>query len=490
MRTFIHARTLTVVSSTLLAVGGLIAVPASAATTQPTWAAEQLSVLTNVTARDINNNVVVIGSQQTGTGTRSGVEWVNGAMSVLPSLTGATASDPLAINDSGTIVGRSVIPTSPTPVVTVWSGTTVAQTSPPVQTYGSAPLDVNESGQIVGGWLLSATAQPRAFLLSQGQFTDLGTVGGAAAEATSINDSGMIAGTVTYASTATPRSAVFVRFADGTSHVIGLPPGYVSATAVRVNNLGQVLFTATTGAQGQRASFVWQSYRTAPLTVAGCGPSVNAADINASGQVVGTCVTTTGQTRAFIWTGGTSAFLPVPSGVTQTTAKAVNDKGDVLGSANFIPTAALLPVVWHWSGPSWGDVYTWPGYRVVKGREWSTTCEAYSSTATRCTAKIWATVVKKTIWWPVAVTDWAFNNLTYTDKASAAWSTNPLAVTGTFASAGRLWSTTCTPSVTSGPRTCRTYIWATVYGRTALPTGGYTYWQKNQWVFNNMVILS
>ncbi|HEY5186975.1 MAG TPA: hypothetical protein VIM19_19220, partial [Actinomycetes bacterium] len=77
-----------------------------------------------------------------------------------------------------------------------------------------------------------------------------------------------------------------------------------------------------------------------------------------------------------------------------------------------------------------------------------------------------------------------------TDTASTAWATNPLAVTGTFTSAGHLWSTTCTPNVTDGPRTCRPYIWATVYGRTALTTGGYTFWSRNQWVFNNMVVLS
>ena len=97
-------------------------------------------------------------------------------------------------------------------------------------------------------------------------------------------------------------------------------------------------------------------------------------------------------------------------------------------------------------------------------------------------ASIRATVVKRTATGFVAVTGWAFNNLTYLGVAGPAWAINPLARTGTYTSAGRLWSTTCTPNVTAGPRTCRTFVWATVYGRTAVPAGGYTSWQRNQWM--------
>ena len=60
-------------------------------------------------------------------------------------------------------------------------------------------------------------------------------------------------------------------------------------------------------------------------------------------------------------------------------------------------------------------------------------------------ASIRATVVKRTATGFVAVTGWAFNNLTYLGVAGPAWAINPLARTGTYASAGRLWSTTCTP---------------------------------------------
>ncbi len=483
MRTLKRLTLLPIVSVATLAASAFLAgIAASAATATPGWSLEPLPVPL-VTALDVNNSGTVIGI---------GLKIVkNGtAVSSLPVLPGATSSSLAAINDAGVIVGTSQVAVSSsttTSVLTLWTGTAVAQSTPAVAT-APGPLDINESGQVVG--TLDTGAQPHAFVWSPGQLVDLGTFGGVRSAATSINDLGVIVGTTTDGSSL---SHVFVRYPDGSSHVIGLPPGFTSVIQglVKVNNAGQVIYTATAGPVTQ--AFIWQASRATAIAPSGCvsGDPIAVYDINSTGQVIGSCSVTTGR-PLFVWTPGGTTFLPLPQGQAPPirSVTAINDVGDIVGNFVSDATPSFVPVAWHQSGLVWGDVYTTPGYWVINGREWNTTCQPYSTTATRCTATIKATQVKPTATGFVAITDWVFNNLTYTDKASSAWSTNPLAVTGTFTSAGRLWSTTCTPNVTSGPRTCRTYIWATVYGRTALPTGGYTYWQRNQWVFNNMVVLS
>ena len=135
-----------------------------------------------------------------------------------------------------------------------------------------------------------------------------------------------------------------------------------------------------------------------------------------------------------------------------------------------------------------GLVYTTAGYHTVATRSWYTSCEAYS-TGSRCMAYIWATQIRRTSTGYVASQGWVLNNLTYVDTASAAWDGNPLAHSGTFTSGGRPWKVTCTPDVTTGPRTCTASVWSTRITRT-LTTAGYVYRNVSGWVLNDVVELS
>lgn len=468
----------------------------------PGWVLQQLAPFPDgqpAGGLDINDSGVVLGQHQINYS--CGVDepaacfepavWVNGLPSSLPSLNGAVNSSVYAINNAGLAVGwTGVMPsgaTSAVSVITAWTPTTAIQLLPAATATGGA-FGLNNLGQIVGG-----LNSGHAFVTTiSGAFQDLGVFGGTSAQATAINDSGVIVGLSSTSSSTGVTSRVFVRYPDGSVHFIGLPPGFTSAVnwGVKLNNAGQVLFRATSAGSAP-AAFVWRSGTTTPITVPGCMPGIEVMDINSYGQVVGNCTLANGYLAAFIWQDGVSRLLPTPSGSTSRTAHAINNQGDVVGTVTLTPLGVASQVIWHpLTPPSVHLVYVTPGYWLVNGREWNTTCAAYSTTATRCTATIKATQVKKTTTGYIAVTDWVFNNLTYTDQAGPAWATNPLAVTGTFTSGGRLWSTSCSPNTTSGSRTCRTYIWATVYGRTALPTGSYAYWQRNQWVFNNMVVLS
>ena len=131
------------------------------------------------------------------------------------------------------------------------------------------------------------------------------------------------------------------------------------------------------------------------------------------------------------------------------------------------------------------DVYTDPGYHVVNGREWRTTCEAYSSNVDRCRAEIKATAIKLEGGKFVETTDFVFNNLTYKPSPRSSWKGNPLGETGTWTAAdGRQWRTEC-DTATTGRNGCRSYTLTTVYAvKTMTPR---TYEQKNQWIFNNIV---
>ena len=147
------------------------------------------------------------------------------------------------------------------------------------------------------------------------------------------------------------------------------------------------------------------------------------------------------------------------------------------------------PATMHCNADGTVDVLVTPGYHVVGGREWSTTCQAYGSTGTRCFAYIKASTAHwdGTRW--VTSYGWALNRVTYTDVASAAWSGNLLALPGSHVSAGRRWQVACSPSASTGPRTCTDWLWASVVvaRRTS---SGYTYGYVLKWVQASVVRLT
>ena len=130
--------------------------------------------------------------------------------------------------------------------------------------------------------------------------------------------------------------------------------------------------------------------------------------------------------------------------------------------------------------------YEVPGYHVVNGRQWNTSCEPYSQTI-RCRTDIWATVVVLEKGRFVRKTGWHFNNLTYLPMMTRAqWSANPLAIEGEWTSNGRAWRTECDTAQT-GQNGCRAYIRTNVVTATARPDGSWAYSSSLQWVFNNIV---
>ncbi|NTW66180.1 MAG: DUF3466 family protein [Nitrospirae bacterium] len=203
------------------------------------------------------------------------------------------------INDSGQIVGYSYTELSGYPslygphafvyyINEGWMFDLLANPEHKFYAY-----DINNNGQIVGSSNLMGWAY-RAFLLSQGVWTELGTLGGASSTARRINDSGLVV---------------------GYSNIVGQSDSIYHA-------------------------FLYSSGLMTDLGTLG-GTDSYAYDINTSGQIVGSSkIAGDTASRAFIYTptteGGVmtdlNTLIDPDSGWTLDTAVAINDNGHILGS--------------------------------------------------------------------------------------------------------------------------------------------------------------
>lgn len=187
-----------------------------------------------------------------------------------------------------------------------------------------------------------------------------------------------------------------------------------------------------------------------------------------------------GNRLSAIWPRTTTDGLPVGAGtyqlaLTSSTATIWTGGVTITGDA-VIPPGDPTPVL--------ATVYTTPGSTISAGREWRTTCGAYSSTSRRCFTSIYASWIERTSSGYRTVVGWKLNNLSYMDQGNAAWVGNPLAAPGEWESGGYRWRTTCTPSLAEGPRQCRVYIWSSGLEYSA---GRVVHVQN--WVINSVIWL-
>ena len=185
-------------------------------------------------------------------------------------------------------------------------------------------------------------------------------------------------------------------------------------------------------------------------------------------------------------TTGLISGTPTRAGVTTVTVTVTDAEGN---KATTSFSVSISPNTYPRTAP-----YTLAGEHVVNGRQWRTTCEPYSQTE-RCRAEIWASVVKRTGNVYTIERGWAFNNLTYLPfMEREQWKTNPLGGYGQYGydrpftgTDGQQWRVEC-DSAASGHNGCRAYRMTTVYVADARPGGGYDFGQRNEWVFNNIML--
>jgi len=183
---------------------------------------------------------------------------------------------------------------------------------------------VNNLGQVVG--YTSDHAFPlHAFLWDNGNFTDLGTLGGATSQALGINDAGQVVGF----SEITPVNHVFHAFlwdsSDGMQDLGTF--GEFNSYATAINNAGQVVGQITNG-QG----VLWSDGQMIPL----CGQPANCVpySINNAGQIVGQSNQLAADVHATLWDGPGHVidlgvlYSPEDS---ESYAFGMNDVGQVVG---------------------------------------------------------------------------------------------------------------------------------------------------------------
>jgi probable HAF family extracellular repeat protein len=146
---------------------------------------------------------------------------------------------------------------------------------------------INNLGQVTGVAYRSAGTQ-HAFLYSNGQMNDLGSLPGySASVGSSINDAGQVVGAVVMQFVLNNPSHAFL-YSNGQMNDLGSLPGYAISTVTDINNAGQVVGTATLDnlfPSRPSHAFLYSNGQMIDLTV---GSLYGAAyGINEAGQVVG-----------------------------------------------------------------------------------------------------------------------------------------------------------------------------------------------------------
>jgi uncharacterized membrane protein len=171
---------------------------------------------------------------------------------------------------------------------------------------------INASGDVVGFASLCDTT--RAVLYRGGVLLELDPIPGAIRSAArDINDEGDVLGDAD--------GAVFVWKNSVTTVLSGIGHGY----GIAINNLGQVL------GEDEEGTYIWDAGLVTRLELE---RGMRATDLNDRGQVTGYDVHAHVGLSAFVWEDGVSTLLPpLLSDDNFTTARAINEAGQVVGSS-------------------------------------------------------------------------------------------------------------------------------------------------------------
>jgi probable HAF family extracellular repeat protein len=323
-------------------------------------------------ASGVNNAGQVAGWADTPGGARHAFLY-DGGMHDLGTLAIGSSSLATGINCSGQIVGCGDEDRGPLTLVHAFLAS-----EGNLQDLGSLggitshAYGINDSGQVVGDSLTDNGGPVHAFLYSNGTMKDLGTLAfGTSSVATSINASGQIAGYGDqYLGPLIPLTHAFL-MSGGSMQDIGTLGG-IASYAYGINNSGQVVGDSLTS-NGADHAFLYSGGSMQDLGTLSGGSSSFANGINVGGQIVGRADTSKGAYHAFLSSGGgpvtdLNSLIPPGTGWTLASAQGINAFGQIVGYGTnpsgqqhaFLLTPAFSIWASAVSG-NWSDGGKWTG---------------------------------------------------------------------------------------------------------------------------------
>ena len=254
---------------------------------------------------------------------------------------GGTNSTANAINNSGQVVGSSLLPDNTTLHAFLWENGVMTD----LGTLGginSYAFDINASGQVVGYSLLSDNTTFRAFLWENGVMTDIGTLGGTNSNALGINASAQVVGYSYLSDNTTIRAFLWE---NGVMTDLGTLGGLPSQ-AYGINTSRQVVGYSLLSDNFTAHAFLWENGVMTDLGTLGGGTPSYALGINTSSQVVGNAALPNSAIHAFLWEDGVMADLGTLGGI-HSRANGINTSGQVVGVSYLSNNTTLHAFIWE-----------------------------------------------------------------------------------------------------------------------------------------------
>ena len=245
-------------------------------------------------------------------------------------------SIPYALNNLGESAGVSENPSAA--IATLFSNgsnTNLGFLDSQVGDDVSVAYGINGTGEVVGAGLAGDGTAFHAFLYSNGKMTDINSAsvfpGGSRAYA--ISNSGQAVG-YGYPDASTGAEFHAFLYSGGKMVDIG-PPGAYQASAVGINDSGQVIgsYYGTGIGSGE---FLYSNGKFTTLPIPSGSSAVAANAINSAGQIAGTIYFSGGApSHAAVFSNGVWSDLGVFPGAPGSAATGINKSGQVVGWARF-----------------------------------------------------------------------------------------------------------------------------------------------------------